>query len=1078
MKNFLKTFLFALAGLTLLQGAERPWSLVDLDVNSRFSREEKTLLEKSDFSARSPWHVTRTVHGGHPEKEKILSLCTSLRKGGTLLIRIDKAVSSYKSRSGAVQMVTSGVTRSIPLPAGAAGKTISAKFKSAVKGALTTMVIFRKNKKTLRSVRGLSAAVPAGADNVIFIYRLQGAGELLLQEASVSLENRKMDEDIICFPMDYLDRKFYLPEKGTHPIFFSFKRQYGQRRKDVKLHLHLPRGVRVTGADGTVRRIAQDVIDVRGAFHATITRGGGFCCWRPLMLTLETDRKLNGEIFRYRLSVDGRMGPLHELKLYTMPVENSPRPEIFQSGILMQWGGNLSGNTAERFARLLARSGFNLFRINYSPDFFKFLRKYNIGTCENWNSIRDGYPQLGKKFNTTPFLDVEGKPFRNQLCPVEVYTRGAVYKKHIVPQVQRVMSSAAFFVVNWEVYHSDYKGCFCQRCMKEFVKFSKKSEAEIKAVWPRQVVSRYHDLWVKFRSQQHGKVCKVLEEDMASVRKGVHFMPMFSVTCFNEDSQYSNQYHPDDYLPSLKWINVWGPYLHSMGMNRPYEYIPGRSLQHYYGVRNVMEYFERHGGKHVNITGLPYGSHAFNVNTPEAAALELHNCFILGYKGAMFYWFHFDYRYWALAARANRMIAACENMVRVWGENNSVKAVPVTPIITDKHWKIHLGNCNYCPGMRTAKSAVITHAWSKGTSTLAAVGNFWEKGDLFFRLTVPGMKGNYVIRTPYAPYRYKFVTGAELAKGVLLHLPPLSWEYFLIEKREKKSYPGTPWNIEKKMALLKNDIQLKFADENRRLKEMERLFRITDYNFGETPEITAASVKVSETKWKNQQALMVKTPLYQALLAPADSGQIKSLAVGEKELVLQNNPSASFGKPGFWRPRARLVDNTPFRIFSIKAEKDHVTVVLERPRTMGFDLQIVWEFYEKSIKESFTVRNAGGRSEETVLRFHHMPMHLANHTGAHFSIGAQKFDIIGKDRTLICTPGVLGKSAHIKGGDTVFVSPAMGFDLIHHPLDTVQGYYLWNHPGTVTGSFEPIFKGRKLTPGETLTIRQFWKIGK
>ena len=54
----------------------------------------------------------------------------------------------------------------------------------------------------------------------------------------------------------------------------------------------------------------------------------------------------------------------------------------------------------------------------------------------------------------------------------------------------------------------------------------------------------------------------------------------------------------------------------------------------------------------------------------------------------------------------------------------------------------------------------------------------------------------------------------------------------------------------------------------------------------------------------------------------------------------------------------------------------------------------------------------------------------------------------------------------------------MGFDLIHHPLDTVQGYYLWNHPGTVTGSFEPIFKGRKLTPGETLTIRQLWKIGK
>lgn len=1050
--------------------------MIDLEANRRGAQEEKSLLEKCDFSEKSPWNVTRTVHGGHPEKDKILAHCTSIRKGGTLLIRIGKAVSSFKSRTGAVQMVTSGVTRSVRLPAGAAGKTVTAEFKAAVKGSLTTMVIFQKNKKTIRSIRGTSAAVPAGADTVIFIYRLQGPGELLLQEVNVSLENRKMNEDIICFTMDYLDRKFYLPEKGMYPIFFSFKRQHGQHRKDVKLHLQLPQGVRVAGADGTVSKIAQDVIDVKRAFHATITRGGGFCCWRPLMLTLEADRKLNGEIFRYQLSVDGQKGPLHELKLYTMPVERSPQPKVFQSGILMPWGGNLAGNTADGYARLLAQTGFNLYRINYSPDFLKSFRKHNIGTCENWNAIRDGYPQVAKQYNTAPFLDVEGKLFRNQLCPVEVYTRGPVYQKYVLPQIKRVMSSARFFVVNWEVYHSDYKGCFCQRCMKEFIKFSKKSEAEIKALWPRQVVARHHNTWVKFRSQQHGRICKVLEEDMAAVRKGGHFMPMFSVTCFNEESQFSNQYHPDDYLPSLKWINVWGPYLHSMGMNRPYEYVPGRSLQHYYGVKNVMEFFARHGGKHVNITGLPYGSHAFNVSTPEAAALELHNCFILGYKGAMFYWFHFDYRYWALAARANRMIAACENMVRVWPENKSVKAVPVTPVISDKHWKIHMGNCNYCPGMRTAKSAVITHAWSKGASTLAAVGNFWEKGDVFFRLTVPGKKGNYVIRTPYAPYRYKFVTGTELAKGVLLHLPPLSWEYFLIEKREKKTYPGTPWNIEKKMALLKEDIQLKYAGENRILQEMERLFKIADYNFGETPEITAARVKVAETKWNDQQALIVDTPLYKALLAPAESGQIKSLVIGKKELVLQNDPSGSFGKPGFWRPKPQLIEKTPFRIFSIKAEKDHVTVVLERPRTMGFDLQIVWEFYEKSIKESFTVRNTGKRTENTILRFHHMPMHLANHTKAHFRIGPEKFQIIGKHRFFVCKPGVLGSKANISGGDTVFVSPAMGFDLIHHPLDPIQGYYLWNHPGAVTGSFEPVFEGKKLAPGETLTIRQLWKI--
>ena len=1053
---------------------EQPWSVIDLTSRAVSANKAETLLEHAVFDEKSPWIITKNVHGAHPKKDEILSHCSFLRKDNNLHVRIDKGISAYKSRTGGVQMVTAGVIRRLTLPKDSAGKILTVKIQSFSKGTVSSFIIFQKNKKNLRTIRSLSAAIPAEADSVVIIYRLYGAGELLLRSASIFLQNNSVKEDIICFTMDYLDQKFYLPEKGAFPIYFSIKRDFSERQKDVKLHLHLPDGVKVSTVDKLAKVIMPNTVEITPAFNATITRGGGFCCWRPLMLMLETNRKLNGETFRYHMSINERDCASHELKMYTMPNTSAVfSPQKYKSGIFAQWNGQLSQKASEDYVRLLKETGFNILRCNFSPELQSEVKKNNIQTCDNWNYIRDGYPIFPKKDNPAPFLDIEGKKVRNQICPTEIYSRGSVYQQYILPEIKRVLSKNSLFMINWEAYNSDYKGCFCNRCMKEFAKYSKLPLEKVKAVWPRKVVAAFHDTWVKFRSEQHGRICKVLEEDMSAVGKNTHFMPMVSITCFNEESRYCQQYHPDDYLKYLKWINVWGPYLPTIGMNRPYEYIPGRYLQHYYGVENVMTYFKKHGGSKVNIMGLPYGSHAFNASLPEAVALELHNNFILGYQGSMMYWFHFDYRYWSILARANEKIAACEKMVNIWPADDRVNTVPVTPMIKPEHWKIHMGKCEYCPGMRTAKSALITKAWSKDDLTLVAVGNFWEKGHVFFRLVVPGRKGDFIIRTSYPPYKYQKVSGEELSKGVLLHVNPLEWDYFLIEPLRKEKYAGVPFDTEKELQRLKKDIELKFAEENDLLKQMEKYFKISDYSFGETPEITAASVKLTEAKLNECQALSIVTPVYKALLAPAESAQVHSLIVDGKELV-----SRSFGKPGFWRPRAAMIENTPFRIMDIKAETDCVKVVLERPRTMGFDLKIVWKFYEKHLEESFTVRNTGDRSKETILRFHHMPMHLANHTSAYFTIGTQKFDILQKDRFLVQKPGVLGKSVNIKGGDTTFFSPNFGFKLVHHALTPLQGYYFWNNPGAVTGTFEPIFAGKNLVPNNSLTISQRWDIVK
>ena len=132
--------LAVMAAAAVFAAPERPWSLIDIQ-NRTIADEKAQILEESTFGARSKWNITRTVHGPHAEKAKILKLVTWNRKGDSLLIRIGDGVKNYKSRTGARQMVSSGVTRYFSLPAAAAGKILTARFKSAVKGTSQALII-------------------------------------------------------------------------------------------------------------------------------------------------------------------------------------------------------------------------------------------------------------------------------------------------------------------------------------------------------------------------------------------------------------------------------------------------------------------------------------------------------------------------------------------------------------------------------------------------------------------------------------------------------------------------------------------------------------------------------------------------------------------------------------------------------------------------------------------------------------------------------------------------------------------------------------------------------------------------
>ena len=85
------------------------------------------------------------------------------------------------------------------------------------------------------------------------------------------------------------------------------------------------------------------------------------------------------------------------------------------------------------------------------------------------------------------------------------------------------------------------------------------------------------------------------------------------------------------------------------------------------------------------------------------------------------------------------------------------------------------------PGL--AKAEIIqVKSFGCGKKKAAAVGNFWQKGEVFVRLSVKDLEK----KTPYTVnssenYSLGVFTGAQLEKGILVHVGALSWNLLSLE---------------------------------------------------------------------------------------------------------------------------------------------------------------------------------------------------------------------------------------------------------------------------------------------------------
>ena len=177
--------------------------------------------------------------------------------------------------------------------------------------------------------------------------------------------------------------------------------------------------------------------------------------------------------------------------------------------------------------------------------------------------------------------------------------------------------------------------------------------------------------------------------------------------------------------------------------------------------------------KRAKLMAMPHGSQCNGtaLGQPESLVMDQLSSFLAGYDASVLYFFPrgYDHRYWQAFADCNTLIAANEDMVMNGNPLSGVSAVPQSPFPAPAE------NIEpkFLPDVKKSDLLQIA-AFEKDGRILAAVGNFWEKGDVVFKLSVPGLNPAKKYSVREKAFDRQFIktagqsfTGKDLADGIL-----------------------------------------------------------------------------------------------------------------------------------------------------------------------------------------------------------------------------------------------------------------------------------------------------------------------
>ncbi len=949
-------------------------------------------------------------------------------------------------------------------------------------------------------------------------------------------------------PLSRVDNTFCLASGQPGIMLFAFKNEKGRKVEAPFVCLKLPPGTKSLAASAP-SKVSDTRAEPDGGSVTRIDVGGlkdsfskdGYGTWNSLGVLVTATAPASDTILEASYWYEDTIGKTEPLRLAIKIVSpaKGKKPKTFETGTMFAREGDFEGESAKIFADFYAGCGFNAVHGNGQSAFYRMAKERGIFRYVQPFWLCNGYRiGQGKKPDGTKFIKADGAPFEDagldSICPLEVYKEGEHYRGKIVGDLRKMLGdndTADSIMPNWEPYYYDFKGCFCEKCRDEFASFAKLPKEEVAASWPSSVMTTHREIWVKFRSWQHGRLMETLEKSISAIGKetgkNAHFIPEIAWSALVEggDVEFA-QYSPADYLGKLPVLEPWGPYIFHPA-SKKYEYYTGIHMITFAAARDMKRLVASKVPEpklRPKMIAFPHGLQCDDwVTEPEAIAFDTLCFFLNGWEGSLVYYFPrgYDARYWSALADANTAIAEFEDFTLKGKAFDGISVKPQSPLPTlniPDYWDEGGDFKKKLPWLKENPALLQAVGYELDGRRLVAVGNFWTKGEAFFILALAGLpEGAYTLREPLRNRQFtaedgKAFTASDLAKGVPLHVGALRWAFFVIEPGDKSaSIPTasiTPQTVAKAMTE-KNAAIAKAMDYEKeyaaRLKNrIAEAVRVPDYSAVKADKDGALSCFLQKAGGVPDAKVVVSGPEAIVTIDPVAGAKIASWIVGGKELVSQEK-DVGLGVDAFWWPvKAATRITAPYEFAVQSKDAGSLTFTFKRTLTdkdnhvlAGLTIvkTITVSAEGKNVELSTEIKNTTGNEVEFSFRYHNLCAYLQTVDGKN---GTAVFQSEGKPflferlfmiRLFRCQVPAdkdlegafkMDNIGIISSPEVLFESKAFPFKLSETIVnkDDLHCYVLWDGGKQLCATFEPVFKKVKLAPGASWSARSAWKVVK
>lgn len=980
--------------------------------------------------------------------------------------------------------------------------------------------------------------IPAKAKRLHLNLALYGPGNFDITDVRISEIIRTEPLKSQLYPQELLDGIYTLGEKSANLVTFTFSNPGKVKLVSPEFELKLPAGFTCT--DSSLPLLKEEkkktftvyTFDLSKAALGVIPSSGS----RKEVL-IRSVYAAGGKLYPawWRTVNNKQPTPWQKIDFKIMPRKQSSAPKRYKTGLYLVHQQMIPKEQSKLdFFKDYADAGFNFIQgwFPYKGKPGQYLKKRNIiRSYENWFMSNAYHFGSAPKPENARFRLADGKPFvgkgtkYHSICPTEIIEKGPYFRseiKKIMVDPLTVEDSCDTMMVNHEPFVYNGKGCFCSRCREAFIAYlqGKKAKFDLKAFrskWPGSA-SAFSEEFIRFCSLRHAQAVRVFNQFAMEAGKKVgkksSYIPEINwVELEEQNVQLFRYYSALDYMKDLPILEPWGPYLFH-NLDEPYIYTPGYHLITWGAAKAVKGFLSKNIAdprRRPQIYAFPHGNQSGSWFTePEAIVFDSLCYFLHKWEGSIVYLYNMlDYKYFSVLADMNALIACHEDLVLDGKERSGDRVQSVTPIIGAENFRPWLNGADVDGFLCIRPEKMVSYigkenalrlkSFTHGQKILAAVGNFWQRGESFFNLKLQNLdpKALYTVRQLREKRNFGTFSGAQLMnKGVLLHVGALRFAFYVIEKG-RNVLPGETKITQKELTSLMHRrlplIRKAYAAEKKQALEWEKTFaRIMaeersatagkQFDFSVLPSVSSKGVTLAPSG----KAVAVTTPDYSLKFHPSRGGIITDLVVRGKRL---DAPLQGFGiaMDTLFGQGGVNIDRT-MRLESVEPVSTGVKVTLVRKLSsrdsklyQGVILTKNYIFTAKGFTTSSEFRNGSSKKLVLTVRQHNFAPNGTK--DPLLTVGSKKFPRDMKHKVIRIGAGGEKLIRQLKlpvfaadGAKLSFSAPWSPAHITAEPLGKEQPALLLIWEGGASFTAEYIYPEKELRPKESATYRSSWKI--